>query len=97
MINRRPEEETGLYDEERFFAVAVYARIKEDGEVLPLTVEWEGRALLVEQILDKQAARMRKDLRSGTRFLIRVEGRVCSLFLDRDCWYLDLGASISGE
>lgn len=90
MINERPEEVSGLYDGEEWLAIAVEARVKTDGEILPLSFMWEGRRLIIEKILDKQPARNRKLLRSGLRYLVCIEGRPYSLFVDRGYWYLDL-------
>lgn len=90
MINERPHESSGLYDDETWLPVAVDARVKTNGDVLPLCFEWEGRRLKIEKVLDKHPARNRKTLRSGIRYLVFLEGRHYSLFLDRGCWYLEL-------
>ncbi len=90
MINEQPEEASGLYDGEEWLAIAVEARVKTNGDILPLSFEWEGRSLIIEKILDMHPARNRKLLRSGTRYLVSIEGGHFTLFLDRACWYLEL-------
>lgn len=90
MINKRPHEAEGLFDDdERWAAVSVDARIQTDGTITPLQFELDGLTYKIDRILDRRVAKSRKELLSGTRYLVLVQERRYLLYHDRGFWYLE--------
>lgn len=91
MINKRPQEAEGIYDDsERWLPISVDARVQTDGRIIPLQFEVDGRHYLIERILDERIAKSRKEALTGTRYLVRVQAKVYLLYHDRSSWFLEL-------
>lgn len=91
MINERPQEAEGVYDDsERWLPISVDARVQTDGRIVPLRFEVDGHHYPIERILDERIAKSRKEALTGTRYLVRVQGRLYLLYHDRSSWFLEL-------
>ena len=96
MINKRPHEADGLFDDnESWLSVSVEARVLTDGQIIPLNLDLDAQSYKIERILDCRSAKTRKSLRAGTRYLVLVEQKQLVLYLDRQQWYLALEANTS--
>ena len=69
--------------------VAVVARYSPEGELRPLSVQWEdGRSFSIDRILDVRRAASLKAGGAGIRYTVRIGCRETYLFLEEDCWFV---------
>lgn len=63
--------------------VAVTARFDREGQITPLSIEWEdGRVFAVDRVLDRRRAASLKAGGAGIRYTVRIQGRETYLFYD---------------
>lgn len=69
--------------------VAVVARYSPEGELRPLSVQWEdGRSFSIDRILDVRRASSLKAGGAGIRYTVRIGCRETYLFLEEDRWFV---------
>jgi hypothetical protein len=69
--------------------VAVVARYSPEGELRPLSVQWEdGRSFSIDRILDVRRAASLKAGGAGIRYTVRIGCRETYLFLEEDRWFV---------
>ena len=65
--------------------VAVVARYSPEGELRPLSVQWEdGRSFSIDRILDVRRAASLKAGGAGIRYTVRIGRHETYLFLEED-------------
>ena len=72
--------------------VYVDVTLKQDkyGTIIPLTVTWEnGRCYEIDRVLDVRRAAATKVGGTGTRFTVRILGKVTYLFDDGERWFVE--------
>ena len=70
--------------------VAVTARFDTQGNITPLSVEWEdGRIFAIDRVLDVRRAASLKAGGQGTRYTVRIQNRETYLFLDMPQWFVE--------
>ncbi|MFR1759622.1 MAG: hypothetical protein ACLSX2_07955 [Christensenellaceae bacterium] len=69
--------------------VAVVARYSPEGELRPLSVQWEdGRSFSIDRILDVRRAASLKAGGAGIRYTVRIGRHETYLFLEEDRWFV---------
>ena len=69
--------------------VAVVARYSPEGELRPLSVQWEdGRSFSVDRVLDIRRAASLKAGGAGIRYTVRIGCRETYLFLEEERWFV---------
>ena len=69
--------------------VAVVARYSPEGELRPLSVQWEdGRSFSIDRILDVRRAASLKAGGAGIRYTVRLGRHETYLFLEEDRWFV---------
>ena len=69
--------------------VAVVARYSPEGELRPLSVQWEdGRSFSIDRILDVRRAASLKAGGAGIRYTVLIGCRETYLFLEEDRWFV---------
>lgn len=70
--------------------VAVTARHDEEGNIVPVCIEWEdGRKFEIDRILDRRRASSLKVGGTGVRFLVRILGRETLLYYENPRWFVE--------
>lgn len=72
--------------------VYVDVTLKQDkyGTIIPLSVTWEdGRRYEIDRVLDVRRAAATKVGGTGTRFTVRILGKVTYLFDDGERWFVE--------
>lgn len=63
--------------------VAVTVRFDREGQMMPLSIEWEdGRIFEIDKVKDKRRAASLKAGGMGMRYTIRIQGKETYLFYD---------------
>ncbi len=69
--------------------VAVVVRYSPEGELKPLSVQWEdGRSFSIDRILDVRRAASMKAGGAGIRYTVRIGRHETYLFLEEDRWFV---------
>ncbi len=69
--------------------VAVVVRYSPEGELKPLSVQWEdGRSFSIDRILDVRRAASIKAGGAGIRYTVRIGRHETYLFLEEDRWFV---------
>ena len=69
--------------------VAVVARYSPEGELRPLSLQWEdGRSFSIDRILDVRRAASLKAGGAGIRYTVRIGRQETYLFLEEDRWFV---------
>ena len=74
--------------EEKEF-IPVIAKFDVEGEMTPLSIEWNGRTLSIDKVLEKRMAPSLKHGGYGQRFRCRIRQTICYLFCDEGKWFLE--------
>ncbi len=70
--------------------VAVVARFSPQGEMTPLSIEWEdGRVFAIDRVVDKRKAASLKAGGTGMRYTIRVLGKETFLWYEDPAWFVE--------
>ncbi len=70
--------------------VKVVVEYDADGNIRPLSVEWEdGRRFEVDRLLDVRRAAATKAGGQGMRYTVRILGRETYLFEDEGRWFVE--------
>lgn len=70
--------------------VSVIAKFTEDGQVVPLSIEWEdGRSFPVDKVLNVCRAASLKAGGIGMRYTCRIRHKQVHLFRDEDAWFME--------
>ena len=70
--------------------VKVVVEYSPEGQVRPLSVEWEdGRRFDVDRLLDVRRAASTRAGGSGMRYTVRILGRETYLFEDQGRWFVE--------
>ena len=70
--------------------VKVVVEYDADGNIRPLSVEWEdGRHFEVDRLLDVRRAAATKAGGQGMRYTVRIMGRETYLFEDEGRWFVE--------
>lgn len=70
--------------------VKVVVEYDADGNIRPLSVEWEdGRRFEVDRLLDVRRAAATKAGGQGMRYTVRIMGRETYLFEDEGRWFVE--------
>lgn len=77
-------------DEENSF-IPVIARFDTEGGIVPLSIEWNGRVVSIDKVMDIRSAPSLKHGGYGIRFTIRIRNTRCYLFCDEGRWFLEKG------
>jgi len=78
------------YDNPNKVYVPVIARFDEDGNIKPLSFEWEdGRKFKIDYITDVRRAASLKAGGSGIRYTCMVLGKQTYLFRDEERWFME--------
>ena len=70
--------------------VKVVSATDEDGNVMPLSIEWEdGRIYEIDRVLDRRHAASLKVGGTGVRYLVRIGQAKTYLFHEDPRWYVE--------
>ena len=70
--------------------VDVTARFDADGNILPLSIQWEdGRSFEIDRILDIRPAVSLKAGGCGIRYTCRIRNQQTYLFLEGNRWFVE--------
>ena len=70
--------------------VAVTAQFDTEGNVQPLSIEWEdGRTFSVDRILDQRRAASTKAGGVGMRYLCRFQNKETYLYYENPRWFVE--------
>ena len=70
--------------------VKVVSATDEDGNVVPLSVEWEdGRVYEIDRVLDRRQAASLKVGGTGMRYVVRIGNATTYLFHEDPRWYVE--------
>ena len=70
--------------------VDVTARFDEEGNVMPLCINWEdGQSFPIDRVLDIRPAASLKAGGAGIRYICRIQGHVRLLFLEEMKWFIE--------
>lgn len=71
--------------------VTVIAKMKENGNVIPLSIFWEdGRIFEVDKILDIRKKASTKGGGKGLRYTIRIKNQERYIWLDEYFWFIEV-------
>ena len=73
--------------------IEVVSRVHEDGRLTPLSLDWEGQALPVAQVLDCRPGSSRKHEENGLRYQVQVADLTIQLYYEANHWYLEYDAA----
>ncbi|WP_110953025.1 hypothetical protein [Anaerosinus massiliensis] len=69
--------------------IKVIAEHYPDGAIRPVAIDWDGRNLSVDKILDIRQAASLKCGGQGTRYTCKICGKAVYLFCDDGRWFMD--------
>lgn len=70
--------------------IKVIAEHNTDGTTLPIQIDWEGRKLAIDKVLDIRQAASLKSGGQGIRYTCKICGRQVYLFDDEGIWFLEI-------
>ena len=70
--------------------VAVDVHFDIDGEMTPLSIEWEdGRIFSIDKVVDKRQAASLKAGGQGVRYICRIMKKETYLFYENPTWFVE--------
>lgn len=81
--------ETYYYEHPAKCYLKVWAAFDPAGQIYPLGLEWEGRKVAIDRILDVRPGASRKAGGSGMRYLCRIHGHELPLYLEEKRWFVE--------
>ena len=70
--------------------IKVIAEHDTTGAMKPLSIEWEGRRLIVDRVVDVRQAASLKMGGQGIRYTCKICGKEVYLFCDDGMWFLEI-------
>lgn len=67
----------------------VVAKFDANGNISPMSINWQGRMLDIDRILDCRTAPSLKHGGQGTRYTCRIGKQVFYLFNDDNHWFIE--------
>ena len=69
--------------------VEVVVKVKEDGEKVPLSIEFENEKYQIEKVIEVKRQASLKAGGFGVRYTVRINGKETYLFFEWDRWFVE--------
>lgn len=67
----------------------VIAKFDSNGNIFPISINWQGRIIAIDKILDCRPAPSLKHGGQGNRYTCRIDNKIFYLFNDNNHWFIE--------